>query len=242
MIPGWRVDDEDGLAVMRFDLLSNLGVRHGLVVKRLGQAVDGELAYRTLAARSQAVVTEQTHGTRLAEVGDGFTGFYPQRVGADGLMTDRRGAVLTIHTADCVPIFLAGPGPVALVHAGWRGTAERFAGRAVGEFCGRYGLETSRLAAVVGPAIEQSCYPVDEAVAGRFSSRAKVQTAGGKWLLDLKAENLFQLVDAGIPQASIYTSDLCTKCREELFHSYRREGDTLKGKMVAFIEAGDGES
>ena len=55
MSPGWRVDDEDGLAVMRFDLLQGLGVRHGLVVKRQGQAIDEELVYRQLTGRKRTV-------------------------------------------------------------------------------------------------------------------------------------------------------------------------------------------
>jgi copper oxidase (laccase) domain-containing protein len=42
------------------------------------------------------------------------------------------------------------------------------------------------------------------------------------------------LLDAGIPDAHIETSSLCTKCREDLFHSYRRDGNRM-GHLLAVI-------
>ena len=43
---------------------------------------------------------------------------------ADAAVTDAPGTVLAVHTADCAPIALVSDeGPVAAVHAGWRGLA-----------------------------------------------------------------------------------------------------------------------
>ena len=52
--------------------------------------------------------------------------------------------------------------------------------------------------------------------------------------LDLRAANRWQLIDAGVPQARIDVSDLCTACRTDLLFSYRREG-TKTGRMMAVI-------
>ncbi len=52
--------------------------------------------------------------------------------------------------------------------------------------------------------------------------------------LDLRAANRWQLLDAGIPDAQMDISDLCTACSGELFFSYRRES-AKTGRMMAAI-------
>jgi copper oxidase (laccase) domain-containing protein len=41
--------------------------------------------------------------------------------------------------------------------------------------------------------------------------------------LDLIAANRWQLLDAGMPEANILASNLCTACRTDFLFSYRRE-------------------
>jgi purine-nucleoside/S-methyl-5'-thioadenosine phosphorylase / adenosine deaminase len=52
--------------------------------------------------------------------------------------------------------------------------------------------------------------------------------------LDLRASNRWQLIDAGVPEAQIAVSDLCTACRPDLLFSYRREG-AKTGRLMAVI-------
>jgi len=52
--------------------------------------------------------------------------------------------------------------------------------------------------------------------------------------LDLRASNRWQLMDAGVPQKQVLTSDLCTACRTDLLFSYRREG-AKTGRLMAVI-------
>jgi len=52
--------------------------------------------------------------------------------------------------------------------------------------------------------------------------------------LDLRAANRWQLLDAGVPDAQIAVSDLCTACRTDLLFSYRREGAGT-GRLMAVI-------
>jgi polyphenol oxidase len=51
--------------------------------------------------------------------------------------------------------------------------------------------------------------------------------------LDLKAANAALLIGAGVSPKNIFTSDLCTSCRTDLFFSYRRE--TTTGRMMSVI-------
>lgn len=52
--------------------------------------------------------------------------------------------------------------------------------------------------------------------------------------LDLRAANRWQLLDAGVPAANIFASELCTACRPDLLFSYRLEA-ARTGRMMAVI-------
>jgi YfiH family protein len=51
--------------------------------------------------------------------------------------------------------------------------------------------------------------------------------------LDLPAENARQLEEAGVTRGRVYASNLCTMCRSEEFHSFRRDQDAA-GRMYSF--------
>jgi polyphenol oxidase len=234
----WRLAESEGLPVIEYDIIRSLGIRHGLVIRHHGQDIDEGFVYAALGSGKRLAVTEQTHSDRAAVVDGGFTDLYPRRAGVDGLMTDQRGTVITIHTADCVPILVASRTAVALAHAGWRGTARGIARKTVRDFIERYELAPSDVRAVVGPCIEQACYPVGAEVADRFAGGVKKEQADGTWLLDLRMANHGQLLQAGLKAEQIHVSSHCTRCDEAMFHSYRREGK-LRGTMIAFMEVGD---
>jgi hypothetical protein len=92
----------------------------------------------------------------------------------DVLLTDQASILLSVRTADCLPVLLADPKhrSVAAVHAGWRGALARIVERAVGEMRRVYGSEPGSLLAVLGPSIRACCYEVgkevEEAFQGRF--------------------------------------------------------------------------
>src|SRR5437667_9601065 len=70
------------------------------------------------------VLAHQVHGTTVrwhAATTDGWLIVD----GVDGHATGARGLLLTVTVADCIPVYVAAPDKqvVALLHAGWRGTA-----------------------------------------------------------------------------------------------------------------------
>ena len=70
----------------------------------------------------------QIHGTEVMSVGPARG--WVQIEGIDGWVTTAPGVLLTVTVADCIPVYLAVPGKgVALLHAGWRGTAGGILGR-----------------------------------------------------------------------------------------------------------------
>ena len=148
---------------------------------------------------------------------------------ADALIEDRPGAVIAVKTADCMPILLADDRrhAVAAVHAGWRGTAAHIVPAAVSCMSERFGSRAEDLYAAIGPGIGACCYEVGPEVMAQFGGQ-------GRGYLDLDAENRRQLIEAGVTPARIDASHLCTMCRKEEFHSFRRDREAA-GRLYSFI-------
>ena len=174
----------------------------------------------------------QVHGDTVVEPP------WPSPPAADAAVSTRAGDLLGIETADCLPVLLVDPvrHAVAAVHAGWRGTAARVVGRAVAALVLRGSRPTDLLAAL-GPAIGACCYEVGEELREAFGAEAEhVFTPGpqGRPLLDLATANRRQLLAAGLSPAAIARVDECTRCRPDLYHSYRRDGRG-GGRMISYV-------
>ncbi len=160
----------------------------------------------------------------------------------DAVATDREGVALCIRTADCVPIFLADPvrRAIAVVHAGWRGSALEIAGRAVECLVTEFSCRPENLRAAIGPAIGPCCYevdrPVEEALGNLPGAGAYLRKGGrpGQWRLDLPGLNRWQLLQRGVRREQIFLGRICTACRGDLFFSHRRDGGSA-GRHLNFL-------
>lgn len=167
----------------------------------------------------------QVHGAKILEYGGGSSG-WTRHDGADGHMTAAAGVACAVTVADCVPVFIAHPsGAVALLHAGWRGTAARIVERGISRLV-ELGLDASDLKVHFGPAICGRCYQVGpdvfEQLTGWHTIRARH--------VDLRALLSEQARDMGVRQLS--ASPHCTRCDNDRFFSHRA-GDA--GRQVAVI-------
>lgn len=178
----------------------------------------------------------QVHSDTIVEMND--TSAAGDAVEGDAAVTALEGVMLAVQTADCVPILVADrqARAVAAIHAGWRGTASRIVERAIETLHAKFEIEPADLIAAVGPHIGVCCYEVGEEVVDAMKTPAVFQrrTEWAKPHLNLAEANRGQLVSAGIPEAQIEVSSLCTRCREDLFHSYRRDGKRT-GHMLSVI-------
>jgi polyphenol oxidase len=91
----------------------------------------------------------------------------------DGLMTHEPGVLLSIQTADCIPVLVVDRKnrAVAAFHAGWRGTVARIVENGVGRMRTEFGSRPEHLMASIGPGIGQCCYAVGEEVRDQFESQ-----------------------------------------------------------------------
>lgn len=140
----------------------------------------------------------------------------------DAHTTRASGLGLLVLAADCLPVALASPGRVAMVHAGWRGLAAGVIERTLDHF-------EERPAAVLGPAIAPCCYEVGPEVLAAFDD---VPGAASGRMLDLKAVARTRLAAAGVERVEDVA--LCTSCRPDLFFSHRRDGG-LTGRQGGIV-------
>ena len=161
----------------------------------------------------------------------------------DGLVTDRPGVTLMVFYADCVPILFFDPvrRAVGACHAGWRGTAAGVARATVEALEARYGCRRGDIRAAIGPAIGPCCFETDadvpQAMEAALGGLAKpwVRQAGAKYHVDLKAINRAILLDAGLSEAHVEKSDVCTCCEHRRYWSHRYTHG-LRGSQAAAIQ------
>jgi hypothetical protein len=146
----------------------------------------------------------------------------------DGHVVRGTGLAPLVLTADCLPVALAGPGGVAMLHCGWRGLA---AGIIV-----RSAAMVEARAAAIGPGIGPCCYEAGPEVTGAFADLGE-GVADGR-LLDLPEVARRLLARAGVER--VESAGLCTSCEAELFFSHRRDqGRTGRMGNLAWIEDPD---
>lgn len=97
-------------------------------------------------------------------------GMPAQSLSGDGMVTDTPGLLLTVQTADCLPIILVDPKrrAVGVFHAGWRGTVKRIVEKGVGEMRKHFKSDPRNLVAAIGPGVQGCCYEVGGEVRTQF--------------------------------------------------------------------------
>lgn len=192
------------------------------------------------------VVSAQEHHTILynatkSDCGRGVTRDRGYR-DIDGLLTDEPGVVLCTQYADCVPLFFVDPvrRVVGTSHSGWKGTVACIGRVTVEKMCADYGCRREDILAAVGPSIGPCCFEVDApvydafAAMKEFDSRCATVDGGGKFHVNLWEMNRRILLSAGVLPEHITVTDLCTRCRPDVFWSHRACGKS-RGSLAGFI-------
>ncbi len=148
----------------------------------------------------------------------------------DGMVCDLSGVPLIMFSADC-PLVLA-VDPVrrvfGMAHASWRGTVAGVSTELVRQLRQEFGVRPEDLHAGVGPCAGPASYEVGPEVFRIFAARLKgaerfFKPLGERLLLDLRAANIAQLMDAGVQPDHLAVADHCT-IADLRFFSHRREG------------------
>ena len=152
-----------------------------------------------------------------------------RRTTADGQATDQTGVAPVVLVADCVPVALAGPGAVAMLHCGWRGLAAGIVAEGVAAL--RELGAGEHIVAAIGPGAGRCCYEVGDEVRSAFADLGPEVRDGRR--LDLKLVTRRRLEAAGV--ADVHDVDLCTMCSDpSLFFSHRRDG-AMTGRQAGLV-------
>jgi YfiH family protein len=160
---------------------------------------------------------------------------------ADGIMTDQRGILLGVMTADCIPVLVIDPEhrAVAAFHAGWRGTAQRIVELGVARMATEFGSDPGKMEAAIGPGIGVCCYVVGTEVEERFEQQFSygselIRRDDSLIRVDLTEANRRQLIAAGVKSEAVSVVGGCTACQPEWFYSHRASGGHA-GRMMASL-------
>ncbi len=181
----------------------------------------------------------QIHSSKIIDVSEyeNFNGWLESNIEADGMVTNKKGVMLTILTADCLGLLAYDSKNkiIGAAHAGWRGTKQNIAKNLI-EKMQKLGAKIENIKVALSPSIKSCCYEVGEDVAKNFYqySDALVKTGEKKWHLDISIVNKSQLMDLNIKEENIEVSSICTSCKNSDYFSYRKECG-CSGRFISYI-------
>lgn len=186
---------------------------------------DSGALLRGLAAFDYSVcLPKQVHGAAIIEATwDG------ERCEGDGVLVDhqvlRDGRLVGVISADCLPVVLFSANKVAVLHAGWRGLANRI----LSSGAKKLGAEITHC--LIGPRAGPTRYAVGPEVLEAIGAHARFTSSPERYL-DLSATALEELKPY-IEKAQLWVSGACT-ISDKRFFSYRRDRE-LAGRNLTLV-------
>ena len=186
------------------------------------------------------IALHQFHSAEVVIVDDTFT----DRPHADGVVSNRKGDILTILTADCQPVLFHDPeaGVIGACHAGWQGALVGVIGATVNAMIA-LGAKRENISAAIGPCISQPAYEVGAEFRNQFVAHDPTfewffipGSQDGKFQFDLPAFGLHILKSERIKSA--HWIHECTYSNEEYYYSYRRTTHRVEadyGRLISCI-------
>jgi hypothetical protein len=179
---------------------------------------------------------KQVHGNDIALIHPNGPAPSGNPTEADAMVTGAPGIALMVKQADCQAIMLYDPlkKVISNVHCGWRGNVSGLLSRVVHRMSDAFGCSPSDLRAAIGPSLGPCC-------AEFVTHREIFPEAFQPFMVrenhfDLWALSCWQLVEAGLKRENIEVARICTKCRTDLFYSYRGEGITGRSATVVMLK------
>ncbi len=185
-----------------------------------------------LKLQSEPVWLNQTHSSNIISIDN-----TPINREADASFTTKQHQVCAVMTADCVPILFCNKSgtKVAAIHAGWKGICGGIIENAIEIFS-----EPEAILVWIGPCISKERYEVGKDVYdsclkhSNLIKNAFTQSSIGHWQADLVKIVRILMENMGV--GAIYECNLCTYNMDELFFSYRRDGNTGRTASMIWME------
>ena len=191
---------------------------------------------RHIMGADQLIFSRQVHGRKSLVIDRTRP---DQTIGhseADALITTTPGLGLMITLADCQGAILFDPRlkVLAVVHCGWRGHVKNIYGEVVNRMKNHFHCTPSDIRAGISPSLGPCCAEFKtyrELFPGSFLAFREREAYFNLWDL-----GQHQLTEAGLELKNIELAGLCTRCRRDLFYSYRGEARTGRFALVALLK------
>jgi YfiH family protein len=175
----------------------------------------------------------QVHGVKEAVITGGHVVHPGEIPEVDILITAQPGLGLVIKQADCQAVMFYDPEHrvVAHAHCGWRGQVAGILSETITRLALNFGSRPEALQAAIGPGLGPCCAEFRNYREEFPPELWPYQVRPGYF--DLWQLSVDRLRAAGLKPENIEVANLCTRCREEEFFSYRR--DRVTGRQAAVI-------
>ena len=150
----------------------------------------------------------------------------------DGIITNEKNLPLMVMVADCIPILFFDEiqGVIAAVHAGRNSTFLKIAQITANKMMKELGCNANNIKVIMGPSIHTCCYEVSDELVNIVKASFGEKFCKGN-NIDLHGINVKLLEEVGIRHIRI--SEICTKCSNEPFFSFRKDKHT--GRFAGII-------
>ncbi len=242
-------------------LLKRIGVKHGFFTRNGGRSSDkfnslncklnssdkienvkNNLAIATKCLNADLenlTLLKQIHSSRLIKANNTIN-----QIEGDAIYTSKKGNVIGVVTADCVPILIwDNENKIAIaIHAGWRGALDGIIENSINEIKRNVKCQ---LYAAIGPCIRQNNYEVDEIFYELFLKESslnkkffKNSIVSNKFLFDLPKYCYEKLKKCDVNEVDDLGVD--TYLEEKKFFSCRRafhKGEKSFGCQLSMIKS-----
>jgi len=158
----------------------------------------------------------------------------------DAIITNKRGLLLLMRFADCVPVLLIDPVKkvIGIAHAGWQGTVKEVSFHAARAMVDKFESNPADIFAGIGPSIGPDHYYIGDEVIEKAKrvfpehiNKILIKDSDGV-KLDLWEANAISLKKAGL--VKIEQAGICTGCNTDDWYSHRAENGKT-GRFAAVI-------
>jgi len=179
---------------------------------------------------------EQVHKTNIKIVDKRKKHFIK---GVDGLITNQKGILLLVKTADCLPVLVSDSKKkvIAVIHSGWRGTVDKIVPKTISKMVNHFHSKPQDLQIFIEPCAHKCCYKTSKTELKDLSDWQKfLRKKSNFYYIDLVGKLGDDLIKIGIKKKNIKINPTCTICNKHFF-SYTRfkKGKEQKGLFISYI-------
>jgi YfiH family protein len=194
------------------------------------QIVMGVMGTRKLGSMNQL------HGKDITLLRNVKPTTSPGTISGDAIISDLYNVGVLVKSADCQAIILFDPikKVISNVHCGWRGNTLNIVADVVSRMTSDFRCKPSHILAAIGPSLGPCCseFITYREIFPKNFNRFMVREN----YFDLWQLSRWQLLEAGLKKKNIEVAGICTRCRTDLFYSYRAEGTTGRFATVVMLK------